>query len=72
MKPRLINSLSKQVYIFNGDLHLIPLPEDSANGAKLPLYSQSVSEAVSCVRNVATDTRASQAVQDVLRRRLTR
>ncbi|BFZ17671.1 hypothetical protein BsWGS_20709 [Bradybaena similaris] len=70
--PKWLNpeSAENRVYIYNGDLHVIPIPQTAEESSKYPLFTPSVDEAVTCVRDTACETRCSQAVQNVLNKRL--
>lgn len=59
-----------QVYIYNGDLHVIPIPQSPEEIAKFPLFTPTLIEAVTCVRDCTCDTRCSQAVQNLINKRL--
>ncbi|CAG5121664.1 unnamed protein product [Candidula unifasciata] len=70
--PKWLNpeSAENRVYIYNGDLHVIPIPQTAEESSRYPLFTPTVAEAVACVRDCACETRCSQAVQNMLNKRL--
>ena len=61
-----------QVFIYNGHLHIIPIPQSPADIASFPHSFSSVGDAVECVRTYAEQTRASQEIQTAIQNRLKR
>ncbi|XP_005111816.1 protein ecdysoneless homolog [Aplysia californica] len=59
-----------RVYIYNGDLHVIPIPQATEDFEKYPLFTPTPAEAVTCVRDCTCDTRSSQAVQNCINKKL--
>ncbi|CAL1530846.1 unnamed protein product [Lymnaea stagnalis] len=59
-----------RVFIYNGDLHVIPIPQSSEEFAKFPVFTPTLTEAVACIRDCTSGTRCSQAVQDLINKRL--
>ncbi|KAK7456517.1 hypothetical protein BaRGS_00039373 [Batillaria attramentaria] len=70
--PKWLNpeTAENRVYISNGVLHVIPMPESPSDVNSFPLFTPSVEEAVGLVRNNNLNTQASQAIQDALRKRI--
>ncbi|KAH9492818.1 hypothetical protein Btru_024789 [Bulinus truncatus] len=62
----------KRVFIYNGDLHVIPIPQSPDEFAAFPLFTPTLSEAVACVRDCTSDTRCNQAIQNLINRRLSK
>ena len=62
----------RQVYIYGGSLHVVPMPHNPGEESTFPLFTPTVEEAVAFVRNPNLDTLASQPIQDSLSKRLNR
>lgn len=61
-----------QVFVYRGDLHIIPIPQSPGEMAAFPLFTPSLEEAITIVRNENFNTRADQRVQDAVNRRIGR
>lgn len=59
-----------QVYIFGGNLHVIPIPQTPTEVTQFPLFTPSVEEALDIICNSSLNTVAPQVVQTTLRRRI--
>lgn len=70
--PKWLNPETAQnrVFIYQGNLHIIPKPHNPAQVGVLPVSTPSVSEAVKLVRTQALITRASDPVQAAIQKRL--
>ncbi|KAI8742151.1 protein SGT1 [Biomphalaria glabrata] len=62
----------KRVYVYNGDLHVIPIPQSPEEFASLPLFTPTLAEAVACVRDCTSDTRCNQSIQNLINKRLSK
>ncbi|KAL8587428.1 hypothetical protein ACOMHN_062161 [Nucella lapillus] len=62
----------KRVYIHGGELHVVPIPQNSSEVSTYPLFTPTIEEAVALVRNADVHTRAAQPIQDALQNRLGR
>lgn len=72
--PKWLNpeTAENRVYIYNGDLHVIPIPESPDDFSKFPMFTPTHLEAIACVRDCTRLTRCSQPIQDLINKRLTR
>ncbi|GFS21231.1 protein ecdysoneless homolog [Elysia marginata] len=72
--PQWLNpeTAENRVYIYNGDLHVIPIPESPDDFSKFPMFTPSQTEAVACVRDCTSLTRCSQAIQNLINKKLSR
>ena len=61
-----------QVFIYNGNLHIIPIPKSPADVAAFPHTFSSVGDAVECIRTYSEQTKASLKVQTTIQNRLKR
>ncbi|PVD38810.1 hypothetical protein C0Q70_01433 [Pomacea canaliculata] len=59
-----------RVYIFGGNLHVIPIPQTPTEVTQFPLFTPSVEEALDIIYNSSLNTVAPQVVQTTLRRRI--
>lgn len=59
-----------QVYIYNGEVHVIPVPQSPADVAAFPHSITSIGDAVECIRTYPEQTRASKKVQNAINNRL--
>ncbi|XP_076443886.1 protein ecdysoneless homolog [Babylonia areolata] len=62
----------KRVYIHGGELHVVPIPQSPNEVSTYPLFTPTIEEAVTLVRNPDINTRAVQPIQDALNARLNR
>lgn len=65
----LMNCLFFQVYIFQGNLHIIPFPQSPAQITTLPSGVPEIQYAVKCVRNYNTATLASTEINNAVKQR---
>ncbi|GFO04241.1 sgt1-like protein [Plakobranchus ocellatus] len=70
--PKWLNpeTAENRVFVYNGDIHVIPIPESPEDYTKFPMFTPSLREAVACVRDCTSLTRCSQAVQNHIKKRL--
>ncbi|KAK3089567.1 hypothetical protein FSP39_004670 [Pinctada imbricata] len=59
-----------RVYLYNGELHIIPIPQTPAEITTLPTGTPSVEQAIQCVKNYNSATRASNKVQQEISARI--
>ncbi|XP_052069316.1 protein ecdysoneless homolog [Mytilus californianus] len=63
------DTAENRVYIFQGNLHIIPFPQSPAQITTLPSGVPAVQYAVKCVRNYNTATLASTEINNAVRQR---
>ncbi|XP_053382124.1 protein ecdysoneless homolog [Mercenaria mercenaria] len=70
--PKWLNpeSAENRVYIYNGELHIIPIPQSPADVAAFPRSITSIGDAVECVRTYSEQTRASKQIQTAINNRI--
>jgi hypothetical protein len=59
-----------QVYIYQGNIHIIPMPQSPAQITTLPSGVPAVQYAVKCVRNYNTATLATPEINNAVQQRL--
>jgi hypothetical protein len=59
-----------RVFVSNGDLHIVPIPQTPAQITEYPAGTPSLSQALRLIRKGSLVTRASQLVQSALNKRL--
>ena len=59
-----------QVYVYQGELHIIPIPQSPAEIAHLPMFSPNKGEGVQCIRENAALTLAPLGVRQRVDQRL--
>ncbi|XP_060076683.1 protein ecdysoneless homolog [Ylistrum balloti] len=63
-------TVENRVYIHNGQLHIIPLPQSHAEITSLPGAAPSISDAVQCVQSCSHATVASASIQQAIQTRI--
>ncbi|OWF55919.1 protein ecdysoneless homolog [Mizuhopecten yessoensis] len=63
-------TVENRVYIYNGQLHIIPLPQSPADITSLPGSVPSISDAVQCVRTCSPAAVASASIQQAVQTRI--
>ena len=61
-----------QVYIYKGELHIIPVPQSPTDDAMFPQTINSIGDAIECVRTYPDQTRVSKKIQSAINKRLSR
>ncbi|XP_048248661.1 protein ecdysoneless homolog [Haliotis rufescens] len=59
-----------RVYIYQGDIHIIPIPQTPAEMMELPLFAPDIPDGVNCIREHTSLTRASPQIQRYIFSRL--
>ncbi|KAH3863052.1 protein ecdysoneless homolog [Dreissena polymorpha] len=70
--PKWLNpeTAENRVYIYNGELHIIPIPQSPSDVAKFPHGVTSVRDAIECIRKYPEQTRAACNVQILINNRI--
>ncbi|XP_033743269.1 protein ecdysoneless homolog isoform X1 [Pecten maximus] len=63
-------TVENRVYIYNGQLQIIPLPQSPSDITSLPGALPSISDAVQCVRSCSAATVASASIQQAIQTRI--
>ncbi|KAL4240442.1 hypothetical protein ACF0H5_001234 [Mactra antiquata] len=70
--PKWLNpeKAENRVYIYNGELHIIPIPQSPGDIASFPPTITSVTDAIECIRSYPQQTKASQKIQTAVNNRI--
>lgn len=70
--PKWLNpeTAENRVFIYNGNLHIIPVPKSPADVVLLPHSGTSIGDAVECIRSYPEQTCASQKIQIAIQNRI--
>lgn len=70
--PKWLNpeTAENRVFLYDGDIHIIPIPESSEDTDGLPLFTPTIPEAIDCIRQLSHRTRADDTIQKAVKRRI--
>ena len=68
----LMETVSLQVFLHRGEVHIIPKPRSPAEIGLHPVDTPTIQEAVKLVRSEGVETRASSKVQECIQTRISR
>lgn len=70
--PKWLNpdTAENRVFLYNGDLHIIPIPESPQDVDGLPLFTPTLPEAINCIRQLTHQTEADAPIQKAVKRRI--
>ncbi|ESO94107.1 hypothetical protein LOTGIDRAFT_145160 [Lottia gigantea] len=64
------DTAENRIFIYNGELHIIPIPENANEMSDLPLFTPSVPDAVNIVREHEHLTKAKPEIQNAIMKKL--